>query len=100
MKLSQLKHWSKADNGQLPMCILTSYAGCSDYLVEVEFKNKLVPLKGDSDEMIKFQSIEQAKNFLRPLGFRSVILRVTDPYDEFSPDGLVSKCREDMTISL
>ncbi|PSW18983.1 hypothetical protein C9I98_14130 [Photobacterium sanctipauli] len=100
MKLSQLKHWSKADNGALPKCILSSYAGCSDYLLEVEFKHKLEPLKDDTDNMIKFQSIEQAKDFLRPIGFTSVILRVTDPYDEFSPDGQLSNCREDMTISI
>lgn len=100
MKLSQLKHWLKADSGKVPTCILTSYAGCSDYLMEVEFKNQLEPLKHENDEMIRFQSIEQVKELLRPLGITEVILRVTDPYDEFSPDGQPSDCREDMTISL
>ncbi len=50
--------------------------------------------------MVRFQSIEQVKDLLRPLGITSVILRVTDPYDEFSTDGKLSDCREDMTISL
>ncbi|MCW8330075.1 DUF6482 family protein [Photobacterium sp. SDRW27] len=100
MKLSQLKHWLKAHDGKAPKCILTSYAGCSDYLMEVEFKHQLEPLKDDNDAMLRFQSIEQVKDLLRPLGITSVVLRVTDPYDEFSPDGKVSECREDMTISL
>lgn len=100
MKLSQLKHWLKVDDGKVPKCIVTSYAGCSDYLMEVEFKHQLEPLKDDNDEMVRFQSIEQVKDLLRPLGITSVILRVTDPYDEFSPDGKMSDCQEDMTISL
>ncbi|PSW08860.1 hypothetical protein C9J01_22455 [Photobacterium rosenbergii] len=100
MKLSQLKHWTKAGNGAIPACILTSYAGCSDYLIEVEYKHHLEPLKTDGGEMVKFQSIEQAGDLLRPLGITSVTLRVIDPYDEFSPDGQVSSCREDMTIAL
>lgn len=100
MKLAQLKHWLKAHDGKPPKCILSSYAGCSDYLLEVEFKHQLEPLKNDNDEMLRFQTIEQVKDLLRPLGITSVVLRVTDPYDEFSPDGKVSCCREDMTISL
>ncbi len=43
MKLSQLKHWLKVDDGKVPKCIVTSYAGCSDYLMEVEFKHQLEP---------------------------------------------------------
>lgn len=100
MKLSQLKHWLKAHDGKTPKCILTSYAGCSDYLMEVEYKHQLEPLKDDHDEMLRFQSIEQVKDLLRPLGITSVVLRVIDPYDEFSLDGKVPDCPEDMTISL
>ena len=100
MKLTQLKHWLKAHDCKPPKCILTSYAGCSDYLLEVEFKHQLEPLKNDNDEMLHFQTIEQVKDLLRPLGITSVVLRVIDPYDEFSSDGKVSACREDMTISL
>lgn len=100
MKLSQLKHWLKSGHGAVPKCIITSYASCSDYLMEVEYKHHLEPLKDDHDEMLRFQSIEQIKEFLRPLGITSVVLRVIDPYDEFSTDGQVSQCREDMQISL
>ncbi|WP_299018913.1 DUF6482 family protein [uncultured Photobacterium sp.] len=100
MKLTQLKHWLKAGHGQVPKCILNSYAGCSDYLMEIEFKQQLEPLKNDNDEMMRFQSIEQVKELLHPLGITSVVLRVIDPYDEFSPDGKVSSCQEDMIISL
>ncbi|ELR66201.1 hypothetical protein C942_00388 [Photobacterium marinum] len=100
MKLTQLKHWLKGSHSQTPKCILTSYAGCSDYLMEVEFKHQLEPLKDDNDEMLHFQSIEQVKELLQPLGITSVTLRVIDPYDEFSPDGKPSICQEDMTIAL
>jgi hypothetical protein len=100
MKLSQLKHWLKSGEGQVPKCVLTSYAGRSDYLMEIEYKHQLVPLKNEQDEMLHFLSIEQVKSLLRPLGITSIVLRVIDPYDEFSPDGQVSTCHEDMTISL
>ncbi|PSU46076.1 hypothetical protein C9J12_19650 [Photobacterium frigidiphilum] len=100
MKLSQLKHWLKSSEGQIPKCVLTSYAGQSGYLMEIEYKHQLVPLKDDQDEMLNFQSIEHVKSLLRPLGITSIVLRVIDPYDEFSPDGQLSTCREDMIISL
>ena len=100
MKLSQLKHWLKSGDAQTPKCVLTSYAGRSGYLMEIEYKHQLVPLKDDQDEILKFQSIENVKNLLRPLGITSIVLRVIDPYDEFSPDGQVSTCNEDMIISL
>lgn len=100
MKLSQLKHWTKADTGGIPLCILTSYAGCTDYLIEVEYKHHLEPLKDDAGEVLKFQSIDQVKKQLRPLGIVSVVLRIIDPYDEFSTDDPRSRCTQDMTISL
>ncbi|MGF1685573.1 DUF6482 family protein [Photobacterium japonica] len=100
MKLSQLKHWTQANTGTLPHCIVTSYAGCADYLMEVEYKHHLEPLKNDAGEMVRFQTLDQVGELLRPLGITSVTLRVTDPYDEFSPDGQFSSCREDMTIAL
>ncbi|KLV04412.1 lysyl-tRNA synthetase [Photobacterium aquae] len=100
MKLSQLKHWTQSSRGELPHCILTSYAGCGDYLMEVEYKHHLEPLKTEQGEMMTFQTIEQAGELLRPLGITSVTLRMTDPYDEFGPAGLESRCQQDMTVHL
>ncbi|GHA51051.1 DUF6482 family protein [Photobacterium aphoticum] len=100
MKLSQLKHWTQADTGTLPHCIVTSYAGCADYLMEVEYKHHLELLKDEHDETMHFQTLEQVRDLLRPLGIAAVTLRVTDPYDEFSADGQISRCQQDMTIAL
>ncbi|MGF1725958.1 DUF6482 family protein [Photobacterium nomapromontoriensis] len=100
MKLSQLKHWTKADTGGIPQCILTSYAGCTDYLMEIEYKHQLEPLKDEAGEVMKFQSIDQVRELLRPLGIRSVILRIIDPYDEFSSMAPVTHSQQDMTIAL
>lgn len=101
MKLSQFKHWTRSEQGDMPRCILTSYAGCADYLMEVEYKNQLEPLKDDNDKMVTFQSIEQVRELLKPLGISSVTLRVTDPHDEcMSTDGQSGSCQQDMTIAL
>ncbi|OAN14155.1 hypothetical protein A3K86_11250 [Photobacterium jeanii] len=100
MQLTQFKHWLHSPEGALPKCVVVSHAGSADYLMEVEFKHQLVPLKDDEDQMLKFKNMEQVAELLKPLGITSVILRMIDPYDEFSPDNQISSCREEMVITL
>ncbi|KDM90473.1 DUF6482 family protein [Photobacterium galatheae] len=100
MKLSQFKHWVKSPGEDVPKCVLTSYAGQADYLMEVEYRHQLEPLKDDNDNMLHFQNMEQVRDFLRPLGVKSITLRMIDPHDEFSPDGKPQSCQDEMTIPL
>lgn len=100
MKLTQLKHWLKSPQQPKPKCIVTSHAGMADYLMEIEFKHQLVPLKDDADGMLTFRNMEQVSELLKPLGIDTVTLRVIDPYDEFLPDNQLSCCHQDMTITL
>ncbi|WP_305843584.1 DUF6482 family protein [Photobacterium leiognathi] len=98
MKLSQLKPWLKASPNKIPHCVLSCYAGCSDYLMEVEYKHQLHPLKDEKDNLLHFQNIEQAQTLLKSVGISNMTLRLTDPYDEFSDDGKVSQCEEDIVL--
>ncbi|MCG3863854.1 MULTISPECIES: DUF6482 family protein [unclassified Photobacterium] len=98
MKQSQLKPWLKASPNKIPLCVLTCYAGYSDYLMEVEYKNKLQPLKDDQDNLLHFKTIEQAQALLKSVGISNMTLRLTDPYDEFLPEGITSGCEEDMVL--
>ncbi|MBD8512790.1 DUF6482 family protein [Photobacterium sp. WH77] len=100
MKLSQFRHWVKSPGEEVPKCVLTSYAGRADYLMEVEYKHHLEPLKDDDDNMLHFQTMEQVRDFLRPLGIKSITLRTIDPHDEFSLDGKPECCQDDMTINV
>ncbi|WP_305459813.1 DUF6482 family protein [Photobacterium leiognathi] len=98
MKLSQLKPWLKASPNKIPHCVLSCYAGCSDYLMEVEYKHQLHPLKDEKDNLLHFQNIEQAQTLLKSVGISNMTLRLTDPYDEFSADGKVLQCEEDIVL--
>ncbi|WP_305416788.1 DUF6482 family protein [Photobacterium leiognathi] len=98
MKLSQLKPWLKASPNKIPIYVLGCYAGCSDYLMEVEYKHQLHPLKDEKDNLLHFQNIEQAQTLLKSVGISNMTLRLTDPYDEFSADGKVSQCEEDIVL--
>ncbi|MGF1693451.1 DUF6482 family protein [Photobacterium kagoshimensis] len=100
MQLTQFKHWLKSPGKPQPKCVVMSHAGMADYLMEIEFKHQLVPLKDDADGMLMFRNMEQIGDLLKPLGIDTVILRVIDPYDEFSPDNQLSRCNEDMRIIL
>lgn len=99
MKFKQLKSWIQSDPGNLPHCYLVAYAGGAQYLVEVEVKHDLVPLKDDkTGEVMHFDSLEHASEKLKKIGLKKVTLRLLDPYDEFGPPH--KACKEDMEISL
>ena len=98
MKLSQLKPWLKASPDKIPHCVLTCYAGYSDYLMEIEYKHQLQPLKDEQDNLLHFKTIEQAQILLKSFGISNMTLRLTDPYDEFLPEGITATCEEDMVL--
>ncbi len=99
MKFKQLKNWIQSGPDKMPHCYLVAHAGGTGYLVEVEVKNQLEPLRDDKkEEVMQFESVEQVCKKLKKLGLKKATLRLLDPYDEFGPSHSV--CKEDMVITL
>ncbi|KJG09873.1 lysyl-tRNA synthetase [Photobacterium kishitanii] len=99
MKLAQLKPWLKSVPKKIPLCVLSCYAGNSHYLMEVEYKHQLQPLTDSNNNLIYFKTIEQAQNVLKKIGINHLTLRLIDPYDEFSDNGLLCDCDQDMVLA-
>lgn len=99
MKLVQLKPWLKSAPQKIPLCVLSCYAGNTHYLMEVEYKHQLQPLTDNSNNVLYFKTIEHAQNVLKKIGINHMTLRLIDPYDEFSNDGLVCDCAQDMMLT-
>ncbi|KXF79701.1 DUF6482 family protein [Enterovibrio coralii] len=99
MKLKQLKNWIQSHPDNVPHCFVMAHAGGAQYVVEVEVKHQLEPLKDDkNDEVMHFDSVEQVSDKLRSVGVKKATLRLLDPYDEFGPAD--PSCKEDMVITL
>ena len=99
MKFKQLKNWIQSNPKKMPHCYLVAHAGGRGYLVEVEVKNQLEPLRDDKkEEVMLFLNVEQVCKKLKKLGLKKAVLRLVDPYDEFGPPHL--SCKEDMVITL
>lgn len=99
MKFTQLKNWIQSHPKTIPHCYLVAHAGGVRYVVEVEVKQKLAPLRDDkTGEVLHFDSVKQVSDTLKKLGLKTVTLRLLDPYDEFGPS--TPSCKEDMEISL
>ncbi|AMG31080.1 hypothetical protein AL542_12435 [Grimontia hollisae] len=99
MKLKQLKSWIQAHPDNVPHCYVIAHAGGAQYVVEVDVKQKLEPLKEDhTDEVMHFDSLDQVSEKLRKIGVKQATLRLMDPYDEFGP--AEASCKEDMDITL
>lgn len=99
MKLKQLKNWIQAHPDNVPHCYVIAHAGGAQYVVEVEARHKLEPLKADhTGEVMHFDSMEQVSEQLRKVGVKKATLRLMDPYDEFGPAD--TSCKEDMDITL
>lgn len=99
MKLKQLKNWIQSHPDNVPHCYVIAHAGGAQYVVEVETRHKLEPLKADhSGEVMHFDSMEQVSEQLRKVGVKKATLRLMDPYDEFGPAD--TSCKEDMDITL
>ncbi|MFD2179895.1 DUF6482 family protein [Veronia pacifica] len=99
MKLKQLKYWIKSHPHDIPHCYVVAHAGGVQYMVEVEVKGNLEPLRDDNEQMMHFDTIERVSGSLRKLGIERATLRLMDPYDEFGPTGAAA-VHEDMEIRL
>ncbi|USD64883.1 DUF6482 family protein [Vibrio sp. SCSIO 43136] len=84
MRKEQFDHWLHAkhlEHEQDPKIFVISCADIGSYLLAVEFKHHLEPIRIE-DEPIHFQSLEQVKDELHRLGVQSAYLRLHNAYDE------------------
>ncbi len=100
MQKHQLDRWLHGyhkDSYQVPKVFVIGCADISQYLLAVEYKHKLEPIKLN-EEPIHFSSLEQVKEELLRLGFSKAYLRLHNAYDEFGVEGEVSY--HDIELSL
>ncbi|WP_394248989.1 DUF6482 family protein [Vibrio profundi] len=74
--------------------------GCSDvseYLLAVEYKHKLEPVKEDG-EPLHYNSLDKVKEELLRLGIKKAYLRLHNAYDEFGESPVQPYC--DIELSL
>lgn len=84
MKMTQLDKWMHAHHKGSSHSPKIFVIGCSDlsqYLLAVEYKHKLEPIKVD-DEPIHYDSLDQVKEELARLGVERAYLRLHNAYDE------------------
>lgn len=83
MKMTQLDKWMHAyhKHSQSPKVFVIGCANLSQYLLAVEYKHKLEPIKVD-DEPVHFDSLDQVKEELTRLGVERAYLRLHNAYDE------------------
>ncbi|MGD8112040.1 DUF6482 family protein [Vibrio sp. TRT 21S02] len=100
MQKTQLNKWIHGhhkDSYQPPKVFII---GCSDlqqYLVAVEYKHKLEPVKVD-DEPLHFDSLELVKEELIKLGVEKAYLRLHNTYDEFGNQELDGYSDEEIPL--
>ncbi|MCG9684492.1 DUF6482 family protein [Vibrio sp. Isolate23] len=84
MQKSQLDKWIHGhhkDSYQSPKVFVIGCSDLSHYLLAVEYKHKLEPIKQD-DETIHFESLDSVKEELLRLGVERAYLRLHNAYDE------------------
>ncbi|MEF1289160.1 DUF6482 family protein [Vibrio sp. M260118] len=84
MQKSQLDKWihgQHKDSYQPPKVFVIGCADLSQYLLAVEYKHKVEPVKID-DEPMHFDSLELVKEELVRLGVERAYLRLHNAYDE------------------
>ena len=84
MQKSQLDKWIHGhhkDSYQPPKVFVIGCSDLSQYLLAVEYKHKIEPLKID-DEPVHFNSLELVKEELLRLGVERAYLRLHNAYDE------------------
>ncbi|MCE0555916.1 MULTISPECIES: DUF6482 family protein [unclassified Motilimonas] len=99
MQQKQIKKWL-AHGGETD-CILYTYADSSYYRPEVIVHNAPEPITNSSGETIHFNSLVNAKEGMKKLGFDSVILKLDLPYDEMLGEKVsANECFQEMKICL
>ncbi|CAH0541145.1 DUF6482 family protein [Vibrio marisflavi] len=90
MNREQLNKWFQGavtTNHQTPKVYVIGCSGLSQYLLAVEYKHQLEPIKID-DEPVHYESIDRVKEELMRLGVDRAYLRLHNAYDECgSSDG-------------
>ncbi|MFB9216578.1 DUF6482 family protein [Vibrio sinaloensis] len=84
MKMTQLDKWIHGyhkDSYQPPKVFVIGCSDLSHYLLAVEYKHKLEPLRVD-DKPVHFESLERVKEELTRLGVERAYLRLHNAYDE------------------
>ncbi|BCL71061.1 conserved hypothetical protein [Vibrio nigripulchritudo MADA3029] len=90
MQREQLNHWVHAkhiEQGKEPKIFVISCANLSSYLLAVEYKHKLEPIKG-KNEPLHFDSLELVKAALHKMGVHTAYLRLHNVYDECGETGV------------
>ncbi|MDF2155446.1 DUF6482 family protein [Vibrio sp. CAU 1672] len=96
-QLDMWLHGHHKDSYQTPKVFVIGCSDVSDYLLAVEYKHQLEPIK-DGEETLHFGSLELVKEELLRLGIDKAYLRLHNAYDEFGSEGSVSYC--DIELSL
>ncbi|GAL19607.1 hypothetical protein JCM19235_963 [Vibrio maritimus] len=84
MQKHQLDRWLHGhhkDSYKPPKVFVIGCADISHYLLAVEYKHKLEPIKED-DEPIHYESLDSVKEALTRLGVEKAYLRLHNAYDE------------------
>lgn len=84
MQKNQLDKWIHGyhkESYQPPKVFVIGCADLSQYLLAVEYKHKVEPIKMD-DKLVYFDSLERVKEELLRLGVERAYLRLHNAYDE------------------
>lgn len=82
IQLDKWIHGYHKENYQPPKVFVISCSDLSQYLLAVEYKHKIEPIKID-DEPVHFDSLELVKEELLRIGIERAYLRLHNAYDEF-----------------
>ncbi|WP_428771252.1 DUF6482 family protein [Vibrio sp.] len=84
-QLDKWLHGDHKDNYQSPKVYVIGCADLQQYMLAVEYKHKLEPIKQDG-EPVHFDSLDSVKEELTRLGVERAYLRMHNAYDEFGSD--------------
>ncbi|MCE2593702.1 DUF6482 family protein [Motilimonas cestriensis] len=99
MQEKQIKKWL-ASGGETE-CILKTYADSSYYRPEIIVHNEPEPIINNKGEAIHFNSLVNAKEGMKKLGFDSATLKLDLPYDEMLGEKVsADECFQEMKICL
>ncbi|SDH27066.1 hypothetical protein SAMN04488136_11278 [Vibrio xiamenensis] len=80
-QLTKWLHGEHKDRHQSPKVYLIGCSDLSQYLLAVEYKQRLEPIKQGS-RMVKYPSLTRAKQALSQMGVERAYLRLHNAYDE------------------
>ncbi len=96
-QLDMWLHGPHKDSHKMPKVFVIGCSDVSDYLLAVEYKHQLEPIK-DGEDPIHFGSLDLVKEELLRLGFDKAYLRLHNAYEEFGHNDKTSYC--DIELSL